>query len=81
MKGMENSFLDTEHNLPTCPSYELQYDLGIHSLIIHLTVKDATLYTVPNSPQGEDFHLFSSRDRSELRKHRSRHGMGEVASS
>lgn len=28
MKGMENSFLDTEHNLPTCPSYELQYDLG-----------------------------------------------------
>lgn len=20
MKGMENSFLDTEHNLPTCPS-------------------------------------------------------------
>lgn len=28
MKGMENSFLDTEHNRPTCPSYELQYDLG-----------------------------------------------------
>lgn len=30
---------------------------GVHSLIIHLTAKDAILYRVLNSPQGKDFHF------------------------
>lgn len=65
---MENSFLDADHNLPVCPSFELQDRPGGPSH--HLAATDTIFQRVLNSPQGENFHLLSSWDRNEFRKHR-----------